>query len=549
MSEGSAKPSRLGKYELRGELGRGAMGVVYRAFDTQLERDVALKTMAAPDADKSETTRFLREARTAGSLHHPNIVTIHELGHAAGTHFIAMEMLVGKTLSQIIKSGTLPPIAERLDYVARFCDGLEYAHKAGIVHRDIKPANVFRLESGTIKILDFGIAKIAQSDQTRTGLLIGTVDYMSPEQVRALKNLDGRSDIFSAGVILYELLFRRRPFTADDLGATLHRILHTQPPGWQSFEKMLPPELSHVLRKALDKRREARYQRASEMAADLDRAAETLKGKAGVELEDRIDQMISAGALEHKDVEVPMSGVSSTTQAGQNPAEAITQADGPAPPRSKRGLWVAGATVALAAVTGVFLLSRETPEPPAEPVRVSQNDGGAPTLTNDPLGIDPTTDPTDDRAGKDTTSSPADEPSGEVAPETGPEAAEPRAEPELVAENRPAPKPEPRKEPVAATPPPQGELSVLVMPWANIDWIENLETGEMLPSGAATPARLELPAGRYRLRLVNPYAEHQVDLEAVVRGNQLTEVRKTMPGFDPEALAREIVNREEERSR
>ena len=168
---------RLGKYELRGVLGRGAMGVVHRAYDTVLEREVALKTMAdLYGKDEDDTLRFLREARTAGGLQHPNIVTIHELGTEADVHYIAMELMEGQDLDQLIKSGEVGSLERRLEIVACVCEGLAFAHEAGIVHRDIKPANVFLTSEGGVKILDFGVAKIASSDATRTGLVIGTVD-------------------------------------------------------------------------------------------------------------------------------------------------------------------------------------------------------------------------------------------------------------------------------------------------------------------------------------------------------------------------------------
>ena len=517
MTEATPVP-RMGKYELHGELGRGAMGVVYRAYDRVLHRDVALKTMSAPTSDEAQTMRFLREARTAGSLHHPNIVTIHELGQESGTYFIAMELLEGRTLREMINSRQLPPINRRLELVARVCDGLDYAHRASIVHRDIKPANIFLSTNGSVKILDFGIAKIAASDHTRTGLLLGTVNYMSPEQVRAVKNLDGRADIFSAGVILYELLFHRKPFAAGDLGAVLHRILHQQPPGYTLFDQVFPAELAEVLRRSLDKRREARFVKAGEMAEVLDRVAATLIGRAGTELEERIEEVIASGVLERKDPGPPVTNTCCESEtedrpAGRSEPGARSDAGERTRKRSRARLVAFGGAVALLAVAAIlagrFLIGDRQEE--ALPGPRTE----LPSLTaseSEPLSVPP---PVASQAD--------DEPAAAESTVPGPGSDQPK----------PTTRP--------AAPAPRGALKVLVMPWANIAWIENLDTGERLPSDESTPVRLELPAGRYRLRLVNPYVSSPLDLDAVVRAGESTVIRRAMPGFDAAELAREIL--------
>ena len=203
---------KLGKYEIRSELGRGAMGVVYKAYDPILEREVALKTMMATMGalDGESKSRFYREARSAAKLTHRNIVTIYDMGEEQGIPFIAMEFLDGIDLHRKLKLGGPLPLREGLNIISQVLRGLHYAHQFEIVHRDIKPANIYILRNGTAKILDFGIAKLASSEMTRTGMVLGTVDYMSPEQIRAEKAVDGRSDLFSAGVILYEFIAGRR---------------------------------------------------------------------------------------------------------------------------------------------------------------------------------------------------------------------------------------------------------------------------------------------------------------------------------------------------
>ena len=520
-------PPRLGKYELRGELGRGAMGVVHRAYDGVLCREVALKTMAAPRSDSEQTARFLREARTADSLHHPNIVTIHELGQCSGHYFIAMELLRGQPLNEMFRSGQLPPIQRRVEIVARVCDGLDFAHRAGIVHRDIKPANIFQLSNGTIKILDFGIAKIASSEVTRTGMLMGTVDYMSPEQVRSVKTLDGRSDIFSAGVVLYQLLFRRRPFSAEDLGATLHAILHRQPPGYALFDQFFPADLAEVLKRSLDKRPEARFTRAAEMSEALDRIAATLDGRAGTELEERIAEVIDSGVLEQREAEEPFESagadrgpVSFDSAAAAGDARPTSTLDRPS--RRRNSLALIGGVVVMAVVLGLLGTRLWQDNESSEPLLPAGDAGEPEPLTREASPAAPTI------------ASPAEKPNP-----SDPEI-EPDPEPTTVVAEEPA---------VAqpAAPPPRGSLSVRVMPWANIEWIENLETGDRLPSDQTTPVTLELPAGRYRLRLVNPYVAAPLDIDALVRGNEVSEIRRTIPGFDAGALAREILDHDRPR--
>ena len=221
---------RIGKYLITGRIGRGGMGMVYRGLDPALEREVAIKTLVAEGSfDPESRRRFEVEAKAAAKLAHPNIVTVHELGEDRGILFIAMEMLPGVDLDSLLRSGEALPLAEKLDVVAQVCRGLAFAHDRGVVHRDIKPSNVRLLDDGTAKIMDFGIAKLGACHHiTKTGMMVGTVHYMSPEQVRG-KPLDGRSDVFSAGVILYELLAGERPFPGEDVTQILYKIVNEEP--------------------------------------------------------------------------------------------------------------------------------------------------------------------------------------------------------------------------------------------------------------------------------------------------------------------------------
>jgi len=262
--------SVVGKYRVLEELGRGSMGTVYLAEDTTLDRRIALKVMSLGAlSDNEMRQRFEREAKAIARLHHPNIVTIYDLGYdGKGAPFFAMELLRGADLEQTLQDG-LPSRKDAVQTLIQICSGLEHAHENDLVHRDIKPANVFITEEGVIKIMDFGVARWTQSSQTQPGSVIGTADYMSPEQVRAV-NVDHRSDLFSAGVVLYRLLTNKKPFGADRIESVLFKILNDPLP-----ELVLPdgsriPALQKIVSRALAKSPAARYQSAKEMGAALE---------------------------------------------------------------------------------------------------------------------------------------------------------------------------------------------------------------------------------------------------------------------------------------
>jgi len=249
------------------------MGKVYHAFDPLMDRDVALKVLhprlAARPAFRD---RFVREAQSAGRLRHPNIVTIYELGEADGIPYIAMEYLEGRDLHRIIRERAPLSLRERLDIIVQACEALGYAHAQGIVHRDIKPSNIRVLDDGRVKIMDFGIAKVESKHlYTKTGFLIGTPRYMAPERIRGPREkVDGRADIFSLGVVMYELLFYRHPFEAEDLSTLLYKILH-EPPELVDVAGSVPglEGLQRVLQRAMAKDPADRYPSAYDMARDV----------------------------------------------------------------------------------------------------------------------------------------------------------------------------------------------------------------------------------------------------------------------------------------
>jgi serine/threonine-protein kinase len=265
------EPKQLGRYRLVAELGRGAMGVVYRAEDPLLNRTVAVKCIILMDdpAVRAEyEARFFQEAKAAGGLNHPNLVTIHDIGREGDVAYMAMELLGGTDLRQLMARGRVPlPLA--LDVMAQAAEGLAHAHEHGVVHRDIKPGNIMVVHGRVAKIMDFGIARVRASDvKTQTGAILGSPRYMSPEQV-AGQPADRRSDIFSLGVVLYELAAGEPPFSAPTVTQLMHQIATATPRPPSAANPAVPPMLDLIVAKALEKQPGARYASAAELAGDL----------------------------------------------------------------------------------------------------------------------------------------------------------------------------------------------------------------------------------------------------------------------------------------
>jgi serine/threonine-protein kinase len=263
---------QLGRYEVMSELGQGAMGVVYKARDPLIDRIVAIKTinlgMEQEDHEEYEA-RFYQEAKAAGRLNHPNIVTIYDVGKSGDIAYIAMEFLQGRELRDVLREDGQMPVSRVLDVAAQVASGLAYAHDHQIVHRDVKPSNIMVIRDGQVKITDFGIARMASSAiRTQTGMVLGSPKYMSPEQVLG-KALDRRSDIFSLGVMLYEMLTREAPFTGENINAIMYQTLNSVPTAPSILNGDVPEMLNFIVAKALAKSVEDRYQNATDFAADL----------------------------------------------------------------------------------------------------------------------------------------------------------------------------------------------------------------------------------------------------------------------------------------
>ena len=271
---------RIGRYLVTGRIGRGGMGMVYRGRDETLDRDVAIKTLTSEGSFDAESRgRFEIEAKAAARLQHPNILTVFELGEDRGLPFIAMELLPGADLESLMRSGEPMPLREKLETLVQVLRGLHYAHEHGIVHRDIKPSNIRLLDDGSVKIMDFGIAKLGGTNLTKSGFMVGTVHYMSPEQIRA-QALDGRSDVFSVGVILYELLAGQRPFPGESATDVLYRIAHEEPAPL-SLEALgeLGRGIGPIVAKALAKDRDERWPTAAAMADALSEPLRSLAAR------------------------------------------------------------------------------------------------------------------------------------------------------------------------------------------------------------------------------------------------------------------------------
>jgi serine/threonine-protein kinase len=273
LGGGTEKPM-LGRYQVEKELGKGAMGVVYLGKDPKIGRVVAIKTMALSqefEADELAEVkeRFFREAETAGRLSHPNIVTIFDAGEEHDLCYIAMELLKGKDLIPYTKAPNTLPLDKVVSIVARVADALGYAHKHNVVHRDVKPANVmYELESDVVKVTDFGIARITDSSKTKTGMVLGTPSYMSPEQLQG-KKIDGRSDLFSLAVSLYQLSCGKLPFEGDSMAQLMYKIANEDAPDILQYNPKIPPALVAFLDKAMAKDADQRYQTGEEFASEL----------------------------------------------------------------------------------------------------------------------------------------------------------------------------------------------------------------------------------------------------------------------------------------
>jgi serine/threonine-protein kinase len=388
----------IGRYQLVEKLGQGGMGIVYRAFDTLLQRVVAIKVISESiDAGAERRERFFREARAAGLLSHRNIITIHDLGEHEGQPYLAMEFLEGEDLQRRSFGPDRMSLARKVDLGIEVCEGLQYAHSRGVVHRDIKPANIFITDNGTAKILDFGLARLVSSELTNSNMMMGTINYMAPEQVRG-ERADHRSDIFSLGVVLYELLSGRRAFDGESAAATMYKILQEAPEPLGHIDPTLPPDLVAIVEKAMAKPRDERYQQMADMLRDLTMfrqqtiASESPSaGRPAISgVARRSDPPRASGF--GPETGVPEPGPLSPTMTSYGP-RGVLSASPPqgsrapsggaqseaGPPRNSRRLAAIAAASALALVAAVAIWSARSPGSPDLPATQPAADAAPPT--------------------------------------------------------------------------------------------------------------------------------------------------------------------------
>jgi len=278
MSDPQQRYRRLGKYELHQLLGEGAMGIVWKAYDTVLRRYVALKLLSSSfRKTKDMQERFLREARAAGAIQHANIVTVYDLGESEGQLFIAMELVEGRDLSDMIALRDPLALERKLDITIEVLAGLHFAHQRGVIHRDVKPSNVRVMPDGRVKIMDFGIARLQKADATGSGAIVGTPTYMAPEQITN-GAITAATDVFSVGCLLYELLCYQRPFEAESVHGVLYQVLTTEPRPLRTVTPSIPAALERVVAKAMNKVPHERYESAGQMMSTIQQIRAALSG-------------------------------------------------------------------------------------------------------------------------------------------------------------------------------------------------------------------------------------------------------------------------------
>jgi serine/threonine-protein kinase len=396
MPEEKPLPEKIGKYEITGKIGSGGFGAVYRGRDPYIKRTVAIKTCQLNDEEIK--SRFFREAELAGNLHHRHITTIYDFGVENGIPFIVQEFLSGEDLDKKIKRGDPLPLLRKVEILAAITDGLAYAHAAGIIHRDIKPANVRILDDGSVKIMDFGIAKSLQTESnlTQTGITLGTSAYLAPEQIRG-EPVDRRTDIFSLGILAYELLTYRKPFRGEHLSTVLYKILNDTPEPIETAAPDAPPALVAAVSRAMEKQRDNRYATMEALKQDLLNVQRNLAGTSSqfptaVIPADEMDATVmtpsggivpssitppsgslarvpamdatpssasarAKAALELVNFRDPSAIEGDATLSGRN-AELAALSQPPAPAAGRTAIFIAVAAVAVAAIAVFFYLNR-----------------------------------------------------------------------------------------------------------------------------------------------------------------------------------------------
>ncbi len=480
------------------------MGTVYRAHDPLIDRTVAIKTVSCAGFSREESEafeeRFYREAKSAGRLNHPNIVTIHDVGRSGDLAYIAMEFLSGRTLRDILDSGVVLPLERIAKIAIEIANGLAFAHANHVVHRDIKPGNIMVLDNNSVKIADFGVALLPNSAHTMLGTVLGSPKYMSPEQITG-KSADGRSDIFSLGVVLYEMLTGRPPFDGDSLEKILDQVLHSAPPLPSTFIPDLPHGFDRIVARAMAKDPDKRYQDAAEMAAHLRKYRRIV-----------IQEKREKGR--NTDISRPVSATPATGPGAETvQIKPLPKTTAVSTPAGKSRMLRYGVPsfliVLLLAVGAAWLLRPGAPPPPlvAKAAAVApENKAPPPAPAASPP---PVTVPAPETETREASAAP---PAGRqpATPEPVIAATEARTAVSEPAVQTGAPsgvsKPAPEATPSA---PPEGRIRLAVAPWGEV-FVDGKKAGTTPPLTV-----LHLPAGKHNIEIRNtsfkPFRQ-QVDL-------------------------------------
>jgi len=549
---------KIGKYEILEELGRGGMGVVYKAYDSLMERQVAVKVILEMALEMPEVkSRFYREARTAGKLSHENITIVHDVSEDEGRPYIVMEYLTGSDLRSLLDRHEPMTLAQKLDYATQICRGLAYSHSMDIIHRDIKPANIRILGNGKVKVMDFGIARLGSSNLTSTGAVIGTPFYMSPEQIQGRK-IDKRSDIFSFGVLFYELLTDKKPFSADEPTAVMYKIVNETPEAIEETKIDHHPGLQEIVSKTLEKDPGRRYQDLNEVADHLQTLLIKLKSeekKGAEEQRKKIERLLSESKnlLKKNRFKKAIDAAEEAIRIDKTNSEAakllneIKQSEERERKRvlveeklqSARKLVNAKQYAqALGVLEEVGKIEPQHPEA-AQLARVAKAG-----ITEFATKIDPHLAETKAIGGDLSETRAVSTRVAEerfVAPEIGRISGESflttllKKKIYLIAASvilivgvgivyRFF---------IYAPTPPMGYVSLNVLPWAEVARIVNNAGGEVpLKEKHVTPCRLVLKEGTYNIHFINPAFAKPLIITINVKNEEIQEVKKEMPGYD-----------------